>query len=113
MYDGSGISPANAVSACFLTDVLVYMYKKGGIKGAFYKSFPLAGKEGTVTSFLKNTPLAGKAHIKSGSITGVQSYSGYIEKDDKIYAFALIINHFSGERSNLRKEIEQLLINLF
>jgi D-alanyl-D-alanine carboxypeptidase/D-alanyl-D-alanine-endopeptidase (penicillin-binding protein 4) len=113
MYDGSGISPVNAVSACFLTDLLAYMYKKEGVKGAFYKSFPLAGKEGTVVSFLKNTPLAGKAHIKSGSITDVQSYSGYIEKDNKIYAFSLIINRFSGERTNLRKDIEQLLVNLF
>jgi D-alanyl-D-alanine carboxypeptidase/D-alanyl-D-alanine-endopeptidase (penicillin-binding protein 4) len=113
MYDGSGLSPLNAVSAGFLTDLLVYMYRKEGASGAFYQSLPIAGKEGTVTSFLKNTPLAGKAHIKSGSISGVQSYCGYIEKNGKRYAFSLIINHFSGKRSELRKAIEELLNGLF
>jgi D-alanyl-D-alanine carboxypeptidase/D-alanyl-D-alanine-endopeptidase (penicillin-binding protein 4) len=113
MCDGSGLSPLNAVSAGFLTDLLVYMYRTEGASGAFFRSLPLAGQEGTVASFLKNTPLAGKARIKSGSITGVQSYSGYIDKNGKKYAFSLIINHFSGERPTLRKAVEELLNGLF
>jgi D-alanyl-D-alanine carboxypeptidase/D-alanyl-D-alanine-endopeptidase (penicillin-binding protein 4) len=113
MYDGSGISPVNAVSAGFLADLLVYMDKKEGQEGAFYKSLPIAGKDGTVSSFLKNTALEGKVHLKSGSITGVQSYSGYVEKGEKRYAFSLIINNFKGKRAELRKEIEQLLVKLF
>ncbi|MDR1436935.1 MAG: D-alanyl-D-alanine carboxypeptidase, partial [Candidatus Symbiothrix sp.] len=113
MCDGSGLSPLNAVSAGFLTDLLVYMYRTEGPSGAFSRSLPLAGQEGTVASFLKNTPLAGKARIKSGSITGVQSYSGYIEKNGGKYAFSLIINHFSGERPTLRKTVEELLNGLF
>ena len=113
MFDGSGISPANAVSASFLTDILAYMNKKNGKTGAFYKSLPIAGREGTVTSFLKNTPLAGKVRVKSGSITNVQSYAGYVEKGDKSYAFAIIINNFTGKRADVRKEIEQLLVGLF
>jgi D-alanyl-D-alanine carboxypeptidase/D-alanyl-D-alanine-endopeptidase (penicillin-binding protein 4) len=113
MFDGSGVSPANAVSAGFLTDILVYMNKKSGQSGAFYESLPIAGKEGTVASFLKNTPLAGMAHIKSGSITHVQAFAGYIEKGNKRYAFALIINRFSGKRADLRKAMEELLVGLF
>jgi D-alanyl-D-alanine carboxypeptidase/D-alanyl-D-alanine-endopeptidase (penicillin-binding protein 4) len=113
MYDGSGIAPANAVSAGFLVDLLQYMDRKEGREGAFFQSLPIAGKEGTVASFLKNTSLQGKAHLKSGSISDVQSYSGYIEKGGKRYAFSLIINRFSGKRTELRKDIEQLLTNLF
>jgi D-alanyl-D-alanine carboxypeptidase/D-alanyl-D-alanine-endopeptidase (penicillin-binding protein 4) len=113
MYDGSGIAPANAVSTGFLVDLLQYMDKKEGHNGAFFQSLPVAGKEGTVAFFLKNTSLEGKAHIKSGSITDVQSYSGYIENGNKRYAFSLIINRFSGKRSELRKDIEQLLTGLF
>jgi D-alanyl-D-alanine carboxypeptidase/D-alanyl-D-alanine-endopeptidase (penicillin-binding protein 4) len=113
MYDGSGISPLNAVSAGFLTDLLVYMDKKEGQAGAFYQSLPVAGKEGTVAAFLQHTPLNGKAHVKSGSITDVQSYSGYIEKNGKRYAFSLIVNRFTGKRADLRKDMEQLLVNLF
>jgi D-alanyl-D-alanine carboxypeptidase/D-alanyl-D-alanine-endopeptidase (penicillin-binding protein 4) len=111
MYDGCGLAPANAISAGFLVQILEYMYKKERA-GDFYLSLPLAGKEGTVASFLKGSSLEGKAHLKSGSITGVQSYAGYIEKSGKCYAVAIIINHFSGKRADLRKEIEKLLLGL-
>jgi len=112
MFDGSGISPANALSAKFLTDLLCYMNTKEGRTGAFYKSLPIAGKEGTVTSFLKSTPLSGKVHVKSGSITNVQSYAGYIEKATKRYAFAILVNNYIGTRADLRREIEKLLVGL-
>jgi D-alanyl-D-alanine carboxypeptidase/D-alanyl-D-alanine-endopeptidase (penicillin-binding protein 4) len=113
MSDGSGLSPTNAVSADFLTAILVYMYDRDGATGAFYQSLPVAGKEGTVMTFLKKTPLQGKARLKSGTIARVQSYSGYVEKGNNHYAFSLIINNFSGKRQDLRKATEELLINLF
>jgi D-alanyl-D-alanine carboxypeptidase/D-alanyl-D-alanine-endopeptidase (penicillin-binding protein 4) len=113
MLDGSGLSPSNAVSAGFILDVLTYMDKKYGREGAFFKSLPLAGKEGTVTSLLKHTALEGKAHLKSGSFTHVQSYSGYVEKENKLYAISLIINNYTGTHAELRKNIEQLFIGLF
>ncbi|MDR0732988.1 MAG: D-alanyl-D-alanine carboxypeptidase/D-alanyl-D-alanine-endopeptidase [Dysgonamonadaceae bacterium] len=113
MDDGSGLSPTNAVSADFLTAILIYMYKKDGTVGAFYQSLPIAGKEGTVTPFLKKTPLEGKARLKSGSIAHVQSYSGYVEKGKKRYAFSLIVNNFSGKRAELREAMEKLLVDLF
>ncbi|GHV56221.1 peptidase M15 [Bacteroidia bacterium] len=105
-YDGSGLSPANAISADFLIQLLTYMNKQGN---SFYASLPIAGKEGTVASFLKGTALEGKVRVKSGSMTDIQSFAGYIDKNGKRYAFALIINHFTGSRTDLRKEIEKLL----
>ena len=113
MYDGSGLSSSNAISAGFLTDLLVYLYEKEGDSGAFYQSLPVAGKEGTVASFLKNTSLMGNVRVKSGSIAHVQAYAGYIEKGEKRYAFAIIVNNFSGKRAELRKQIERLFVGLF
>ena len=113
MYDGSGISPQNAVSAGFLVDVLVYMDKQSANASAFYQSLPVAGKSGTVVSLLRNTPLSGKARLKSGAITNVQSFSGYVENNGKRYAVSLIINNFTGKRSDLRREIERLFTGLF
>jgi D-alanyl-D-alanine carboxypeptidase/D-alanyl-D-alanine-endopeptidase (penicillin-binding protein 4) len=113
MYDGSGISPQNAVSAEFLIDLLVYMNKQSENSAAFYQSLPVAGRDGTVASFLRNTPLAGRARLKSGSISHVHSYSGYIESNGRRYAVALIINNFTGNRSDLRRDIERLLNGLF
>jgi D-alanyl-D-alanine carboxypeptidase/D-alanyl-D-alanine-endopeptidase (penicillin-binding protein 4) len=113
MYDGSGLSPQNAISAGFLCDLLAYMNEKYGNAGAFYQSLPIAGKEGTVASLLKDTSLVGKVRLKSGSMSHVQSYSGYVEKGDRRYAISLIINGFKCKRADLRKDIEQLLIDLF
>ncbi|MDL2222919.1 D-alanyl-D-alanine carboxypeptidase/D-alanyl-D-alanine-endopeptidase [Bacteroidales bacterium OttesenSCG-928-M11] len=113
LFDGSGISAANAVSVTFLTDILIYMNDRSLESDAFYESFPIAGKEGTVVSFLRGTCLEGKAKVKSGSLTNVQSYSGYINSNGKRYAFAIIVNQYNGTRSNLRKSIESLLISSF
>ena len=113
MVDGSGLSPTDAVTADFITGILTYMYKKQGAMGSFYQSLPIAGEEGTVVSFLRKTPLQGKVHLKSGSIAHVQSYSGYVEKEDAQYVFSLIVNNFSGNRSDLKKAMEELLVGLF
>jgi D-alanyl-D-alanine carboxypeptidase/D-alanyl-D-alanine-endopeptidase (penicillin-binding protein 4) len=103
-YDGSGLATQNALSAHFLVHLLQKMDKSG-----FETTMPVAGEEGTVKSFLKNTVLKGKARIKSGSMTDVQSYAGYIDHNGKRYAFAIIVNHFSGSRATLRHEMEKLL----
>lgn len=111
IYDGSGLSPSNAISAGLLTDLLVYMSKKSSSSQIFYNSLPEAGKEGTVRSFLKTKQNGVTAKIKSGSISDVQSYAGYIEKDGKKYAFAIIVNNFTGTRSTLRNQMENFLLN--
>ena len=106
MYDGSGLSCADRLSTKFLTEVLMYMDKTN--KG-FANLLPIAGKEGTVAKFLVETPLSGNAKIKSGSMSGVQSYAGYLDKDGKKIAFALVVNHWNGTRQQLRAEMEKLL----
>jgi D-alanyl-D-alanine carboxypeptidase/D-alanyl-D-alanine-endopeptidase (penicillin-binding protein 4) len=111
-YDGSGLSNANAVTASTLTSLLIYMQKQSKYADAFYQSLPLAGKEGTVKSFLRGTKLEGNARIKSGSISNVQAYAGYIEKPGKRYAFAIIVNNFTGNRSELKAQMAALLLGL-
>lgn len=111
IYDGCGLSPSNAISAELLTRLLVYMDKKSNFSQVFYNSLPEAGKEGTVQNFLKTKKADVKARIKSGSISDVQSYAGYIEKDGKKYAFAIIVNNFTGTRSALRNQMEFFLLN--
>ena len=90
----------------FGTEVLMYMDKTNN---RFIDLLPVAGKEGTVAKFLVETPLSGNAKIKSGSMSGVQSYAGYIDKDGKKIAFAIVVNHWNGTRQQLRAEMEKLL----
>ena len=111
MKDGSGLSRGDTLSAKLLTDILVYMDEKRELK--FEELLPIAGQDGTVAKFLKETPLSGNARVKSGSMSGIQSYAGYLEKDGKRYVFALIVNHWNGDRTDLRNEMEKLLNGLF
>lgn len=106
MYDGSGLSCADRLSTEFLTQILTYMEKENS---GFSKLLPIAGKEGTVAKFLLNTPLSENARIKSGSMSGVQSYAGYLDKDGKKIAFAIVVNHWNGTRQELRAEMEKIL----
>lgn len=106
MYDGSGLSCSDRLSTKFLTEVLMYMDKTNN---RFIDLLPIAGKEGTVAKFLVETPLSGNAKIKSGSMSGVQSYAGYLDKDGKKIAFAIVVNHWNGTRQQLRGEMEKLL----
>jgi D-alanyl-D-alanine carboxypeptidase/D-alanyl-D-alanine-endopeptidase (penicillin-binding protein 4) len=80
---------------------------------AFTASLPKAGMEGTVSNFLKGSTLQGKIQLKSGGMSGVKSYAGYVTKGDKRYAVALIANNYAGEGSTIMKEMEKLLLGLF
>ena len=113
MHDGSGLAPADKVSAEFIADLLVYMATKSDYAEAFIESLPQAGIEGSVRNFLKGSGLQGKARLKSGGITGVRSYAGYITKDGKRYAVAVFSNNYACSMSEMTKGLEKLLLQLF
>ncbi|WP_321372892.1 D-alanyl-D-alanine carboxypeptidase/D-alanyl-D-alanine-endopeptidase [uncultured Draconibacterium sp.] len=106
--DGSGLSHFNAVSPEFFTQFLTVM----ATNEAFVESLPVAGK-GTFKRF-DTKQLPGKTlQAKSGSMTRVRCYSGYLttDKGNKL-VFSFMFNHFAGSHSNLIKEIEQLFVIL-
>ncbi|WP_319481064.1 D-alanyl-D-alanine carboxypeptidase/D-alanyl-D-alanine-endopeptidase [uncultured Draconibacterium sp.] len=108
MEDGSGLSHFNAVSPAFFTRFLTRMASND----AFVESLPVAGK-GTFKRF-DTEKLPGKTlQAKSGSMTRVRCYSGYLttDKGHKL-AFSFMFNHFGGSHSALIKEIEQLFVQL-
>ena len=113
MNDGSGLAPADKVSAGFMGELLVYMATESAVSDAFIASLPQAGIEGSVRNFLKGSKLQGKARLKSGGITGIRSYAGYITKDGKTYAVAVFSNNYSCPMSRMTRALEKLLLQLF
>jgi len=112
MCDGSGLSPVDAVSSQFFVDILTYMKTKSANSDAFFSSLPIAGVSGTVSSLLKNTPLQGKVHVKSGTISRVKCYAGYIALEDKNYAFAMMVNNANGKTKEVVKKMEEFLLSI-
>ena len=113
LYDGSGLAPQNAVSAQFLTELLVYMHQRSASSSAFFNSLPKAGLEGTLKNFMGSSRYRGKIVAKSGSIGGVQCYAGYLVDGNKKLAFTVMVNKFNGTRPEVRGAIEQFLLKLF
>ncbi len=110
LYDGCGLAAQNAYSAHFLNQILVHMRKSANWDD-FYQSLPRAGREGTVGAFLYRTKLEDKASLKSGSLSGVQCYSGYIMYNSKEYAVTVMVNNFA-KRRDVKKQIEEWLLDI-
>lgn len=111
LKDGSGLTTNNGFTARFLNDLLIYMDGSKN-RDVFLQSLPIAGQNGTVRRFLKGTSLEGLAYLKSGSITGVQCYAGYIEANGKRYSLVVMANGFRNGRRSAVAEIEREILRV-
>jgi D-alanyl-D-alanine carboxypeptidase/D-alanyl-D-alanine-endopeptidase (penicillin-binding protein 4) len=113
MFDGSGLASADKMTARFMCELLAYMATVSDVSQTFVESLPRAGVEGTVKNTLKGSSLQGKARLKSGSMSRVYNYAGYITKENKQYAVVILINNFSCKQSRIKADMEQVLLSLF
>tara|TARA_B100000809_G_scaffold143765_1_gene141330 strand:- start:5390 stop:6853 length:1464 start_codon:yes stop_codon:yes gene_type:complete len=110
--DGSGLSRFNGVTARQLVGVLKYMNESEN-KELFLKSLPVAGKSGTMRNFGKGTAAHGKVRAKSGTMTRVKSYAGYVTtKNKRKIAFAIIANNYNCSSFQMKKKMEKIIIKL-
>ena len=95
MYDGSGLSRYNYVTASALTTILEHLYKDPVHRDAFLATLPIAGKDGTMASRLRLTRAEGNALAKTGSIASVRALSGFVKtRDGETIVFSILANDF-------------------
>jgi len=115
MEDGSGLSSYNAVTPEQLTAVLRVMARDPAFAD-FERSLPVAGDPddpGHLRSLLRGTAGAGNVRAKSGYITRVLGYAGYVtDAGGRRLAFAVIANRYSGSTSAVRRQFERLMRGL-
>ncbi len=113
--DGSGLSRQNYVSPKFFCNYYKMM-SENGIFVKFFESLPYPGGNGTLKNVLKNEDKAIKEriHAKSGSLSGVRCYAGYVEGGRKsgLIKFAILINNYSVPVSKIQPKIEQFMLEL-
>jgi D-alanyl-D-alanine carboxypeptidase/D-alanyl-D-alanine-endopeptidase (penicillin-binding protein 4) len=96
IIDGSGLSPANRVTTQALVTVMEY-----------------ARKQSWFSSFYNALPTISGIKMKSGSIGGVISYTGYIKgKNNDQYTFSFVINNYDGNDNEVRRKMWKLLREL-
>ena len=96
IIDGSGLSPQNRVTTDALVKVLQY-----------------ARSRPWYPSFYKSLPVFNGMHMKSGSIGGARSFSGYqTGGDGKEYVFSIIVNNYNGSSAEAVRRLYQVLDEL-
>ena len=109
MEDGSGLSRQNYVSPKFFCNYYASM-QKSGIFAEFFNSLPMPGGPGTLKSVLKNEEqeLKDRIHAKSGSLSNVRCYAGYVQGNKKqgLIRFAILTNNFAARTSQMQPKIE-------
>ncbi len=114
MQDASGLSPRNGITSLQLASMLRAVALDSLMFMPFYNSLPEAGKSGTLKSMFKSTPsVNGRLRAKSGTITRVKSYSGYVTTGDgRLLVFSAICNNFTCSQRDIRKKLEQFMVEI-
>lgn len=97
MVDGSGLTRYNLISARHILSVLEGMSRQETFH-VFEESLPIAGVDGTIKNRLKETAAAGNLRAKTGSMTGVNSLSGYLTtKSGEKLVVSIILNGYAKD----------------
>jgi D-alanyl-D-alanine carboxypeptidase/D-alanyl-D-alanine-endopeptidase (penicillin-binding protein 4) len=88
IMDGSGLSPQNRVTPAALVKVMQYARTRSWFN-AFYKALPEING----------------IKMKSGTIGGVKSFTGYLGG----YTFAIIVNNYNGSSGEMVRKLYKVL----
>ena len=115
MYDGSGLSRSDLVTARSLVDLLAAMSRHPRAR-AFRDSLPIAGVDGTLKRRMVGTKAEGRVFAKTGSIRHVNALAGYVDTaSGRHLVFSIVVNHHtrpSREVTLAMDEICALLVDL-
>jgi len=113
LNDGSGLSQYNVVTPRQMVFMLTYMKKQSPYFDDFYNSLPIGGQTGTLSNMFSGTSAYGNVHAKSGTITRVKAYSGYVTSaSGREIAFYVVVNNFSCSSKEARIQMQKLMVAL-
>jgi D-alanyl-D-alanine carboxypeptidase/D-alanyl-D-alanine-endopeptidase (penicillin-binding protein 4) len=91
--NGSGLSRIEQISAEHLGQLLVWAYNSP-IMPEMMASLPILSLDGTVQQRLKESASNGRAHLKTGSINGVNAIAGYVlDANNHRHVLVMLVNH--------------------
>jgi D-alanyl-D-alanine carboxypeptidase/D-alanyl-D-alanine-endopeptidase (penicillin-binding protein 4) len=113
IYDGSGLSRYNYVTADTIVRVLKHIWQDPRLRGLFLAALPVAGHDGTLDTRMRGTVLDARVEAKTGTISNVRSLSGYLEtKSGERLVFSIIANHFTAPSKQVDAVAERALARL-
>lgn len=113
LYDGSGLSRMDLLSAGDFVNVLRFVANDQRIYPVFDSSLPVMGVDGTLSARLHDSRAMGNVHAKTGSLTGARSLSGYLRtRDDEPIAFSIIINNYTTSGAEVQNLMDLVVLRL-
>lgn len=113
MYDGSGLSRYNYVTADLLVGVLTHVWHDERLRGPFAAALPVGGRDGTLQSRLTNPAVDRRIQAKTGTINNVRALSGYAETaSGERLVFSMIANNFTAPNAQVDAAMDQALERL-
>lgn len=102
--NGAGLSRKNRLSAQWLGKLLIDAYQSPYMP-EFVASLPIYAKDGTLARRPKNSPLKGRAHLKTGSVEGVNALAGYvIDQQGQTWVIVWLVNDDQAHNSVAAQE---------
>ncbi len=116
VFDGSGLSRENRVSARTIAELLLKIRNEPQYE-AVYEGLPLSGKTGTLKKRFQESASTAKGLVKAktGWINTSVTLAGYVEAGESEYVFAIIANRLTPTeyvRDRARKIIDKMLATI-
>jgi D-alanyl-D-alanine carboxypeptidase/D-alanyl-D-alanine-endopeptidase (penicillin-binding protein 4) len=112
LQDGSGLATSNLVAPHALTELLAFARRRANFD-VIESALPQSGKPGTLKNRFAGTPAATMVHAKTGSISGVNTLSGYLERPDgRVLIFSIMANHHTIGSNRMIAAIDSVVVEL-
>lgn len=110
--DGSGLASSNVVTPMALAQLLAYI-RRHPHYATFAAGLPQSGARGSLKNRFGGTPLDGRVRAKTGSISRVNSLSGYIETPKgRTLAFSILANNHTRNGSEMIRQIDSIVVEM-
>lgn len=113
MDDASGLARIDAITTHFQASLLSKVYRDSSAYKHFNASLPIAGKQGSMSSIGKAQLIENNMRAKTGYLTRVRAYSGYVKcKSGKELTFSVIFNNYNCKPREAKIKLEKFLVAL-
>jgi D-alanyl-D-alanine carboxypeptidase/D-alanyl-D-alanine-endopeptidase (penicillin-binding protein 4) len=105
------MSRRNVASPQSVARLLDGMREQTGFE-AFYRSLPVAGRDGTLNGRMRHGAAAGRCRGKTGTLTGVSALSGYCTtRGGRTVVFSILMNR-AGNLYSARAIQDRMVVAL-
>ena len=110
--NGSGLSRRSRITPADMNHLLLSIWNHP-YRAEIISSLPIIGKDGTLRKRMKKTPLVGEGHLKTGSLAGITTLSGFFRAANGDYLMLTLFSEkqVSGYVRRLQADIMKWAYN--